>query len=148
MEQIDAEQQRLRELLAGKDEAVLTTRPPNGNWSVLENVRHLIFAEQAHLGRFVPGGREWNRLALPHTNGQGQRWFRDLGDQPTPSLAEVLEAWAAVHERIRAVTEQDGENVRHGFAVNLRHLRTHIRVIERVFRAHDKTARTSARNKG
>lgn len=80
MEQIEAEQERLRDLLAGKDEALTAARPPDGKWSVLENVRHLIFAEQSHLGRFVQGGREWSSFALPHTNGQGQRWFRELGN--------------------------------------------------------------------
>jgi hypothetical protein len=135
MEQIEAEQERLREILAGRDEALLTARPADGKWSALENVRHLIFAEQAHLGRYVPGGREWSRFALPHRNGQTQRWFREFGDLPAPSLVDVLEAWAVVHERIRHVVEQDSEKVRQDLDGNLRHLRAHIKAIQRALSA-------------
>ncbi len=49
--QIDTSRGQLRALLEGLPDQVITQRPPSGKWSVLENVRHLLFAEQAHIGR-------------------------------------------------------------------------------------------------
>jgi hypothetical protein len=62
---IDAERARLRKLLRAADAATLGERPPNGKWSVVENVRHLLFAEELHLGRRLLADQEWSAMGLP-----------------------------------------------------------------------------------
>ena len=49
-------QAELRALLERHEPAILAKRPASGVWSAVENIRHLLFAEQGHLGRFVRGG--------------------------------------------------------------------------------------------
>lgn len=134
-EMIDAEQQRLRELLSGKDPAVLAERPPNGKWSIIENVRHLLFAEQAHLGRFLPGGPQWSPLALPPTGMQRQERFRAMA-RAAPSVEEVFDDWNVAHGSTRELAGRDTEEVRKALQRNLRHLRSHIKGIERLLRAN------------
>jgi DNA-binding GntR family transcriptional regulator len=128
--QLGAEQRRLRDLLAGQDEALLAERPPSGKWSVLENVRHLLFAEQAHLGRF---GQEWSSLGFtPQTMLHAKKLHTD-GTAPT--VAAVMAAWEAVHATTRAaLAEQDTDEVRHRVVRHLKHQRRHITVIERLLR--------------
>ena len=49
---------------------LLAERRPSGEWSVVENVRHLLFAERLYLGRFLPDGFTWSGLpTLPRERG-------------------------------------------------------------------------------
>lgn len=131
---IGAERERLRSMLAGRDQGLLAERPPSGKWSVLENVRHLLFAEQSHLGRFQPGGRTWSPLGLPPHNMQGNRRLQGVGEAVPESVTEVLNAWAEAHAAIRPGIEQDPASAARAMQGNLRHLRAHIKVIERLLR--------------
>lgn len=133
-ETIDAEQQRLRELLSGKDPAVLAERTPNGRWSIIENVRHLLFAHQAHLGRFLPGGPQWSPLALPPTGMQRQERFRAMASA-APSLEEVFDDWSVAHGSTRGLAGRDTEEVCKALRKNLKHLRSHTTIIERLLRS-------------
>jgi hypothetical protein len=136
LELMDAEQLRLRELVAGKDPAWLAERPPSGRWSVIENLRHLLFAEQAHLGRFLPGGQQLSAIGLPPGGMQGNRRVADAGTAVPSGVAEVFEAWQAAHAATRTLVEHDTPEVRTALQRNLRHLRSHTRVIERLLRAN------------
>jgi uncharacterized damage-inducible protein DinB len=136
VEAIDAEQRRLRELLSGKDPSLLAERPPNGQWSVIETVRHLLFAEQAHFGRFAPGGPQWSPLGLAPTGMQRREPFRTMGNAAVSSVEEVLQDWASVHASAHQLAQADKEEVREAFQRNLRHLRSHIKGIERLLRSH------------
>lgn len=135
LEQLDAEQRRLRELLSGKDPSVLAERPPNGKWSVIENVRHLLFAEQAHLGRFIPGGTHMSAYGLPPSGMKGNRRVGAAGTAVPASVAEVFEAWQAANAATRVLADHGTPEVRKALERNLRHLRAHIKVIERLLRA-------------
>ncbi len=134
-EAIAAEQRRLRELLSGKDPSLLAERPPNGQWSVIETVRHLLFAEQAHLGRFAPGGPQWSPLGLAPTGMLRKEPFRTMGNAAVANAEEVLQAWVSVHGSARQLAQADAEEVREALQRNLRHLRSHIKGIERLLRA-------------
>ena len=131
--QMDAEQRHLRDLLAGVDDATLAERPPNGKWSVLENVRHLLFAEQLHLGRLAPGDQPFSPLGLTPHNMSGPK-FRAVGTTPPSSAREVLDAWDATRTATRALADKDTDEVRKALTRNLRHLRAHTKVIERLLR--------------
>ncbi|MEX0783464.1 MAG: DinB family protein [Dehalococcoidia bacterium] len=134
LHELDAVHRHLRVLLSGKDEALLAERPPNGKWSVLENVRHMLFAEQAYLGRF---GQEWSSLGFtPQTMLHAKKLHTD-GTAPT--VAAVLTAWETVHAHTRAaLAEQDTDEVRHRVVRHLKHQRRHITIIERLLRASDR----------
>jgi hypothetical protein len=80
---------RLRAVLQRQDPTTLTTRPPSGDWSAIENVRHLIFTTQHHLGPFVPGGLGLSKFGLP----QG----RHADANATTDPAAVFTEWARVH---------------------------------------------------
>jgi hypothetical protein len=83
---------RLRMLLERFEAVALVTRPPNGDWSAIENIRHLLYAEQHHLGRFVPGGLGLSHLGLP----QG-RFAPITGTDPRTNLSTVFDEWKRVH---------------------------------------------------
>jgi DinB superfamily len=139
---IDTEQARLRELLAGKDPAMLARRPSSGKWSVVENLRHLLFAEQGHLGSVNPGGvTEWNPLGLP--SGGMQKHFPTMDSAATPEVGQILEAWQALHTSAGELIKIDSPEVRRALWINRRHLRTHIKVIESLLREHERQAKAA-----
>jgi hypothetical protein len=86
-------QARLRALLERFDPAALASRPPNGDWSAIENIRHVLYAEQHHLGRFVPGGLGLSRLGLP----QGKFPAVTGAADPRTDLEAVFGEWERVH---------------------------------------------------
>ena len=133
---LEAEQERLRGILANRDGARLAQRPPSGKWSVVENVRHLVFAEQSHFSRFVPGGPTWSPFGLPPDGMRDQKRFQEMVGTDASSVTDVLEAWAAVHAAIRPYLENEDERIAMALDRNLRHLRAHVRVVERLLRDH------------
>jgi hypothetical protein len=135
---IEAEQARLREALQGRDAALLAERPKNGRWSVLENVRHLLFAEQAHLGGFAPVREAWSPLGFTPETMQIQRKLPPVGDEAEPDVPDVLSAWETIHSTIRPHLGRDTDRAQRALRKNLRHLQNHVQVIERLLRAADR----------
>jgi hypothetical protein len=131
---IDEEQLRLSRLLSDRDASLLAQRPPNGDWSVLENVRHLLFSHGTLL-------REAGLESSPRTNARPGSPDYKLGATRESSIEEVLELWRSEQSRARSLGGRDTELVRWGLAVILRHIRNHITVIERILRAQDRAAR-------
>ena len=133
MADIDRERARLRRRLRAADAATLDARPPNGDWSILENVRHLLFAEQLHLGGFVPGKVEWCPLGM---TGMTARKFANVGTADSPTLEEVFAAWDAIHRATgTAMKAASGPEVEKSLWRNHRHLRAHRERIERLLRS-------------
>jgi len=134
LEAIEAEHLRLRALLSGHDSGTLAARPPNGKWSVMGNLRHLVFAERMHLGQFIPRGHP---LSLSEMAADEYRELRNLRmvavDEPV-RIDDVLGSLESFHLAAREFVVQDTEKVLWGLDVNLRHLRSHIAVIERLLR--------------
>ena len=126
---IDRERARLRKLLLSRDPRILARRPASGDWSIVENVRHLLWAEQRHLGRFLPGRVEWSRVGLTAFRGKE---FADVGTRPTKDVAKVLAEWDKVHTSIRKAVKAAGGDVEQALDGNHRHLRYHIEIIERL----------------
>ena len=131
LREIDRERRRLKAMLRSTDSKVLARRPANGNWSIVENVRHLLFAEQLHLGRFLPDGFEWSPTGL---TGMTAKKFADVGKTPTKDIEKVFEEWDEVHRPIRRAVESARGDIESALWRNHRHLGIHIRVIERLLR--------------
>ena len=130
--EIDRERARLRRLLRSYDAKVLATHPASGDWSIVENVRHLLFAEQLHLGIFLPDGVEWSPLGTTQFTA---RKFADVGTHPTRDVELVFKEWDAIHKPIRrAVRSASGDEVDRALWRNHRHLGIHIRVSEKLLR--------------
>jgi hypothetical protein len=135
---VAAERERLRAMLRGMAPGLLAERPPSGKWSVVENVRHLIFAEESHLGRFVPGVRTWSAVGLAPHNKAASMGSRMVGTNETTDIVAVFEAWDEVHARTCRAFQGGAtltEAMERSFDRNLRHLRAHIKVIERLLRS-------------
>lgn len=133
---INKERARLRRLLAGFDTKTLNRRPPNGDWSIVENVRHLLFAEQLHLRGFLARGVEWSPLGW---NNRLRPEFAPLGTKTTKDIEKVLAEWDRIHRPIaRAIRAAEkaplDADQKRALWRNHRHLRNHIRVIERLLR--------------
>ena len=136
---------RLYALLRSTDARLLSKRPPSGNWSVIENVRHLIVAEQVHLGQFLPDGSAWNPMRLTR-RGKAfrvkggvvviRRDGRQLaaeyaGAGPKTELEKVLRAWDVIHQPIRKAVKAKGADPQYALERHLGHLLRHVEVIEK-----------------
>jgi DNA-binding GntR family transcriptional regulator len=138
---IEAEQARLRTVLAGSDPASLAARPANGKWSVLENLRHLLFAHQLHFARLTSSVVEWDARGLPPHNMQEQKRLRMVGVETNTTVEDVFDAWQSHLAASRAHLVEDSEEVRRALDRHLRHLRAHAAVIERLVRAGERGSR-------
>ena len=131
---------RFAELEVGRAEVIallrscptefLGRRPESDDWSVLENARHLIYAEQLHFRPFFTAPVRWSRIGMP-TGGKPQR--NGPGTEDTDDLEVVLETWDEVHAGVVAAVEvtRPPDALRH-VDRNLRHLRAHARGIRRL----------------
>jgi len=92
-------QAELRALLGRYEPAMLARRPASGVWSAIENIRHLLFAEQGHLGRFVPGGLGLSPMGMLNQGLQRQKKMiaTIVGTNPTTDLTAVFVEWERVH---------------------------------------------------
>lgn len=127
VKKIDSARSRLAKLLRFQDPKALTKRPPSGDWSAIENVRHLLFAEQLHLGRLLPGKVKWHRVGLSGRTGKA---YADVGAEPSDDLEVVLKAWNDVHRPIRNAVKNGDEEVRQQLIGNRLHLQIHIEFIK------------------
>ena len=118
---IDEARAGLIAFLRSKDAQALAERPPSGEWSVIENVRHLLFAEQLHVGKFL------NRVGL---SGRTGKRYAEAGKDATDDLEEVLQAWDTVHRPIRGAVRGGDEEVQKKLRLNLKHLVRHIDTIK------------------
>jgi DinB family protein len=129
--EIDRQRARLRKMLRSQDPRVLARRPTNGDWSIVENVRHLVFAEQLHLGGFLSDKVEWSRVGLTERT---RPEFASVGTRPTNDVEKVFAEWDAIHIPIRKAMKSAGGEIQRALWRNHRHLRIHTGVIEKMLR--------------
>ena len=99
-------QAELRALLERYEPAMLAKRPASGVWSAVENIRHLLFAEQGHLGRFVGGGLGLSPMGMLNQGLQRQKKkmiATIVGTNPTTDLTAVFDEWRACTRRHASV---------------------------------------------
>lgn len=132
LDRVDGVRRGLIGMIETRNKETLTKRPPSGEWSVIENVRHLLFAEQLHLGRFVPEGGGFSKLGLTPDFFKEMPQFAEVDTEPTDDLEKVLAAWDEVHQATlealvdsKAVTPKDVQD-------HLDHLLFHLNIIEKL----------------
>src|SRR5690242_5053574 len=87
--------------LADLDPSLAALRPPSGKWSVVENVRHLLFAEQLHLGGLGPEKVVWSAYGFDPETMRHQRKLPPVDEAPAYRLQEVFAAWEQMHTELR-----------------------------------------------
>ncbi len=132
LEMLDQDRSRLSSILTGKDSAALSLSS-NGKWSVIENLRHLLFFEQ-NLGRFTGADVAFSPLGYPPPGLWKHRRFSHFQFAATPTAAEVIAEWDAAQSAIRGSFTRDDDEVRLALGKAVRHLRGHIRQIESALR--------------
>jgi hypothetical protein len=112
MQRLDEFRQVFCQALLATDPALLTTRPAPGEWSVVEIVRHLLYAEDLFLNRRILGNQEpWNPLGLLPDFLTNDPAYAGVGSEPIEDIAILLDAWEAIHARmgdfVQSVTEAE-----------------------------------------
>jgi len=83
------------------DPAIATT-PVDGEWTLVETMRHLVFAMDKWIMWPLLGDRSFTPIGLPNTGSQGLDW-PGLDPLAATDLATVLEIRRRQHERFRGV---------------------------------------------
>jgi len=128
---IDAQRSQLRDLLLSTDTSAVAQRTSSGEWSPVENVRHLLFAEQLHFSQLLPEKQEWNTQGLAPHFLANEPPFKTVGTEPTTDLAEVLRAWDAIHASVATLASSSSdETLAQALDRNLEHLQFHVAIIK------------------
>ncbi|HEY7270355.1 MAG TPA: DinB family protein [Dehalococcoidia bacterium] len=123
---------QLRDTLRRVEPSRMHQRPPSGAWSPMENVRHLIFAEQHHFSPYLKGFR-WSSAGVPPpSRTPGQTRLNPAGKDPQSTVDEVFDVWAKVHGVVRARCLEAPDGLVRDLAGDLRHLEIHAAEIERL----------------
>jgi hypothetical protein len=86
--------------LRATDPGLLVARPASEDWSALECLRHLVFAQDLYLNRWLlRNAQPWCPLGLLPAFLAHRADFAAVGSQPTDDLDAVLAAWEALHAR-------------------------------------------------
>ena len=99
----------------------------------MEQVRHLVFAEQHHFGPYLAKGFRWSSAGVPPPNRTGERRLSPVGSDPGTSIDDVFEAWRKGHEVVRGLEIDPHERVK-ALEGDLKHLNMHAAVVERMLR--------------
>ena len=122
----------LRRMLQPVELSRLHERPSSGEWSPMENVRHLIFAEQHHCAPYLKGFR-WSSVGVPAPSRvPGETRLSPAGKGPNGTVDDVFDAWEKVHAVIRARCMEAPDGLVRELEGDLRHLTVHTRAIERL----------------
>ena len=98
MTRLDEVRSAFYRLLRSTRPGLLVIRPSPEKWSAIEQVRHMLFAEDLYLNRgILNSDRPWNRMGLLPTFLEEDAAYADVGSQPCKDLETVLAAWDDVH---------------------------------------------------
>ena len=129
-QELDETRARLCDLMRSTGADDLTARPASGEWSPLENVRHLLFAEQLHFRKLLPNEVKWEAVGLKPHFMEDRPALSSVGTKATTDVDEVLTTWDAVHAAIAALADDERPEVREALKGNLSHLKFHTGIIE------------------
>lgn len=103
MDRLDEVRRQFYAALRAADPDVLVARPSAGKWSAIEQVRHLLFAEDLYFNRWIlRNDRPWNPLGLLPAFLGNEATYATVGVQATHDLEAVWAEWDALHVHTRA----------------------------------------------
>jgi hypothetical protein len=119
MRRLDEVRREFCATLRSTEAELVTARPAPGAWSVIEILRHLVFAEDLYLNRWIlRNDKPWCRLGLLPDFLAKDPKYADVGSQPTEDLEAVLAAWEGIHAHTRDyVTGVTAEQLRQDTSV-------------------------------
>jgi uncharacterized damage-inducible protein DinB len=98
MERLEQVRSEFRERLRATPAKLLVARPGEEKWSAIEHVRHLLFAEELYLNRWIlRNDRPWSKHGLLSAFLANNPQYADVGSEPTNDLETVLAAWDDIH---------------------------------------------------
>lgn len=101
-ERLEQVRDEFRKMLRSTPAEVLATRPSADQWSAIEHVRHLVFAEDLYLNRWLLRNDEpWNEFGLLPTFLENDPKYADVGNQSQADLETILAAWDDIHAGTR-----------------------------------------------
>jgi hypothetical protein len=81
---------------------MLNNHPGPDRWSALEHVRHLVFAEDLYLNRWIlRNDKPWVKLGFLPPFLFDNPTYADVGTEPTQDLESVLAAWEELNTGMR-----------------------------------------------
>ncbi len=93
--------------LRSLDPALLMTRPAPEQWSAIECLRHLVFAEDLYLNRWLlQNERPWVLEGLLPAFLAGNASYIEVGSRPPSDLESVLAAWEELHRQTWQLVDQ------------------------------------------
>ena len=70
-----------------------------GKWSAIEQLRHLVFAEDLYLNRWIlRNNAPWIPIGLLPDFWKNEEKFSDVGKEPTEDLDRIISVWSNLHE--------------------------------------------------
>jgi len=98
MKRLDEVRGEFCDTLRSEGPGLLVTRSSPEQWSVIEIVRHLVFAEDLYLNRWILRNDEpWAKLGLLPAFLADDPKYSEVGSEPTEDLETVLAAWETLH---------------------------------------------------
>ena len=77
----------------------LTRRPGDDKWSALEHLRHLLFAEDLYVNRWIlRNDTAFSGLGNLPDFLRGRPGFETAGADPTTDVEKIIHEWAAIHK--------------------------------------------------
>jgi hypothetical protein len=100
--------------LRSQSAVVLNNHPGPDRWSPLEHVRHLVFAEDLYLNRWILRNNEpWCKLGFLPPFLYDNPAYADVGTEPTEHIEKVLESWKILHaSMLEWVANANSEDLR------------------------------------
>lgn len=132
---IEEAQEALRETLRDVTPARLNKRPPSGEWSPMEHVRHLIVAQQHHFRPHLPKGFRWASAGVPPPNRAGERRLSPVGSEPGTGIDDVFRAWAKVNAVVGRLCADPDDTLVGRLEKTLKHFANHATAIGRLLRS-------------
>jgi hypothetical protein len=112
MQRLDEFREGFRRTLMAVEPALLVNRPAPEEWSVVEIVRHLLYAEDLFLNRRILGNAEpWNPMGLLPDILTKDPAYAGVGSKPVEDILVLLDAWQAIHARMHAFVDSVTEEV-------------------------------------
>lgn len=140
IEQWDDAREHLARVVRQHLDLALAVQPKAGTWSVVDNLRHLLFAEQAHIGHLLSVPPAFSPLGLPPPGMMGNKRIGKAGTEPSDDAVAILAAWDAAHREIQGSLPLDDPKFAPRLEKHLKHLQLHTTLIERQLRKAQRPA--------
>jgi uncharacterized damage-inducible protein DinB len=104
---LEEQRERLREKLAESDLAILKNRPAADEWSVLENVRHLLLAEDLYINRWIlRNDTPWCPYGLPPDFLIDRYDFTGNAPIESNEIEVLFSSWDSIHAVTKAFLDK------------------------------------------